>query len=80
MFMFKYFFFEPDMPDEIRYQRKFNNTSMSASGMDFGDINAMMNVNILFILSSSFLENFLSQKLFQIFQILLCILSDLFKK
>ena len=41
------FIFEPDMPDEVRYRRKFNNTSMSAGDMDFDDINIKMNVNLL---------------------------------
>ena len=41
------FVFEPDMPDEIGYRRKFNNTSMSAGDMDFDDINIKMNVNLL---------------------------------
>lgn len=67
------------MYDEIRYKRKYDNTSMSASGIDFGDINAMMNVNTLFIyFYFHFWETFyLKNNIFQIFQIFLCILSDL---
>jgi len=41
------FVFEPDIPDEIGYRRKFNNTSMSAGDMNFGDINIGMNVRSL---------------------------------
>ena len=37
------------MPDEIRYRRKFSNTSMSAGDMEFNDINIGMYV-ISFIL------------------------------
>ena len=35
------------MPDEVRYRRKFRNTSMSAGDMDFNDIDIGMNVNSL---------------------------------
>jgi hypothetical protein len=39
--------FESDMPDEVRYNRKFINTSMSAGDIDFDDTNIGMNVNLL---------------------------------
>ena len=35
------------MPDEIRYIRKYDNTSMSAGDMNFDDIYIGMNVNSL---------------------------------
>ena len=35
------------MPDEIRYKRKFNNTSMSAGDMNFNDMNIKIDVILL---------------------------------
>ena len=33
------------MPDDVRYKRKFINTSMDADNIDFDDTNIGMNVN-----------------------------------